>query len=236
MKGPHDPIIRRLLEANLVDEIPGRFQFRLQDIETVIAYRKGIALGSVPTTNLSFGEFRFPERAEDFEPGTYLNLRPRWSWTMDDDLANVHKILVPFSSLPDPTNLRRRTAQVLQDKALSFCFPQTNAVCWVYWFFEPPFTFKIGKTVNLSRRMMEWHCKCPNPLRVWCSAYVASCGYSFETLSHWKMEQSTYDRPLQLCWSCGIPHREVFITVKGFEETDQLILSIMQDIERVRLR
>ncbi|KIK50025.1 hypothetical protein GYMLUDRAFT_65453 [Collybiopsis luxurians FD-317 M1] len=236
MKGPHDLVIQRLMEAKVVEEIPGGFQFRVRDIKTLVAYRKGTALGSMPIADLCLDKFKFPERAEDFEPGTYIDLRRAWAWTMDDDLVNPPTVPVRFSPLPNRANIRRRNDQLLQGKLSSFCPSQTNGVSWIYWFFEPPFTLKIGRTIHLSRRMMEWHRKCPNPLRIWLGAYVSLCGDSVETLCHWRMEQSTYDRPFHTCWSCGIPHREVFLTVDGLQEADRLVLSTIREIERIWLR
>ncbi|KIK51169.1 hypothetical protein GYMLUDRAFT_64944 [Collybiopsis luxurians FD-317 M1] len=204
MRGRLDNVTDRLLEANIIRQISGGFQFCLANTEAIIAYRKGLALGSTPFEDSPLPNAKFPERAEDFAPGTHFDLRPWWSWTMDRDFENSHKVHVCFSPFPSELHVHRRTHNVLAKKLSSF-HPRgstSTSALWVYWFFEPPWTLKIGRTVNLARRMLEWHRKCPNPLRIWCGAYVTSYGSSVETLAHWKVEQATYDRPNERCWSC----------------------------------
>ncbi|KIK50560.1 hypothetical protein GYMLUDRAFT_65213 [Collybiopsis luxurians FD-317 M1] len=221
MKGLNDNVTTRLLDAGVIHRIPGGFQFHLPNMETLVAYRKGLAMSSASIANPLISPFTFPEHARTFEPGTHLDLRPGWYWTMDEDFENSPGIPVRFSALSDPANVNRRTYDALDKKLNSFQVRGTGIVGWVYWFFEPPYTLKIGKTNNLARRMLEWHRQCPNPLRIWCGAYATMYGNSTETLSHWRMEQFAYDRPVKECWSCGVHHKEMFITIHGIGPADR---------------
>ncbi|KIK58443.1 hypothetical protein GYMLUDRAFT_60722 [Collybiopsis luxurians FD-317 M1] len=169
MKGPSDNVTNWLLQVDIIHPILGGYQFQLPNTETFIAYWKGIAIGLTLSIDSPIPYFKFPVQVEDFVPGMFLNLHPWWSWTMDRDFQNSHK-------LP---------------------------------------TLKISKTINLVRHMSEWHLY----------------GNSIEMLAHWKMEQTSYDRPVEECWSCSMPHKEVFITVHGIEQTDRFILSIIHDVE-----
>ncbi|KIK65166.1 hypothetical protein GYMLUDRAFT_56597 [Collybiopsis luxurians FD-317 M1] len=233
MKDAHDCVEDRLLTENRIYRIQGGFQYHIRSIEALVSFRKGMALGATPDVHSSIAQFEFPQHAEDFPPGMYFDLRLGWYWTMESDFTNSYKVPVRFSALPTPTTISKRPSLVLEKKITTFCTRKTSVVSWIYWFFEPPRTLKVGRTVNLARRMLEWNRKCPNPLRVWCGAFVTSCGTSLETLIHWKMEQMAYDRPTEDCWSCGVTHREVFITVAGIEAANDLALSIVREMEEL---
>ncbi|KIK53588.1 hypothetical protein GYMLUDRAFT_63641 [Collybiopsis luxurians FD-317 M1] len=105
MKGPLDNVTNWLLHADVIHPISGGYQFRLLNTETFIAYQKGMAMGSTLSVDSPIPYLKFPVRAEDFVPGTFLNLRPWWSWTIDRDFQNSHKLPVSFSAFPSKPHI-----------------------------------------------------------------------------------------------------------------------------------
>ncbi|KIK53465.1 hypothetical protein GYMLUDRAFT_250415 [Collybiopsis luxurians FD-317 M1] len=142
-----------------------------------------MAMGLTLPPDLSVGDFTLPEWADAYEPDTYFDLCPGWSWTMDEDFQNSHNTPVQFLALPGHLSIRRRPHYALEKKLTTFRPRKPGVAAWIYWFFEPPWTWKIGKTINLARRVNEWHRKCPNPLRVWHGAFMTACGHSRPSLT-----------------------------------------------------
>ncbi|KIK50160.1 hypothetical protein GYMLUDRAFT_487524 [Collybiopsis luxurians FD-317 M1] len=137
----------------------------------------------------------------------YFNLRPYWAYTMARDLDSWRKIPVRFRPLPRRHKVAKRSDLILNSKLSKYPIVGSKPyICYIYWYFEPPWTMKIGQTVNMKQRMWAWHMLCPNPLR------------------------AVYDRPLKECLSCRKMHREVFIDVQGLALTDKMIFRTIREV------
>ncbi|KIK56411.1 hypothetical protein GYMLUDRAFT_62046 [Collybiopsis luxurians FD-317 M1] len=183
VKGPQDDVAGCLLKAKIVDRIPGGFQFRLNDPETVASFRKGIALSAASPDDCSFHEFTFPGSAAKFPPGTHFDLHPGWYSSMGKDIVAYCSTPVRFSPLPSPHELCRRSTFELEQRLAKFRLQSAIVPSIIYWYVEPPWTVKIGRTTHLANRVSGWDRDCPNPLRVWHGAYVTNYGYSLGMLN-----------------------------------------------------
>ncbi|KIK55189.1 hypothetical protein GYMLUDRAFT_248795 [Collybiopsis luxurians FD-317 M1] len=82
VKGPQDDVAGCLLKAKIIDRIPGGFQFRLNDPETVASFWKGIALGAASPDDCYFMSSPFLAQQRNFpqEPTSTFDLGgiPQW--------------------------------------------------------------------------------------------------------------------------------------------------------------
>ncbi|KIK62163.1 hypothetical protein GYMLUDRAFT_242852 [Collybiopsis luxurians FD-317 M1] len=231
VRGPDDNVTERLLNLGVVTPCFGGFQIQIPDIQTLIGYREGMALGTSSTNYLPHSLEDFPGPAKDYPIGTHFDLRPYWAYTMARDLESWRRIPVCYRPLPRRHELVKHSDLILDCKLSKYpVISSKRYICYIYWYFEPPWTMKIGRTVNMKKRMWAWHLLCPNPLRVWLGAFVTAFGYGAETLTHWHIEKAAYDRPLKECLACRKMHREVFIDLQGLELMDKMILHTVRKV------
>ncbi|KAE9388308.1 hypothetical protein BT96DRAFT_1025517 [Gymnopus androsaceus JB14] len=96
--------------------------------------------------------------------------------------------------------LKRRKAW---EKAVRNFFKNWHEDGWIYVFFDGFFEgnaiFKLGKTTNLCRRMLQWNFDCPNPGRIWLEAFWAPNAIRTEALLHIALEEFCEQRPRFMC-------------------------------------
>ncbi|KIK52928.1 hypothetical protein GYMLUDRAFT_63929 [Collybiopsis luxurians FD-317 M1] len=142
---------------SLTEPLISQFVFPEHAKDSLEVCQRDLAMSSISLAEPLVSQFAFPEHAKDFEPGTHLDLHAGWYWTMDQDLENSLEIPVRFSALPSPVDINQRAYDALNLKLNTFHFCGPATVEWVYWFFEPPWTVKIGRTNNLARQMYKWN-------------------------------------------------------------------------------
>ncbi|KAE9383762.1 hypothetical protein BT96DRAFT_951062 [Gymnopus androsaceus JB14] len=106
--------------------------------------------------------------------------------------------------------LKRRRAW---NKAVKMFYKKWSQSGWIYVFFDGFFEgnaiFKLGKTNDLYRRMLEWDFDCPNADRIWLEAFWVPNAIRTESLLHIALEELCEHRPRYMC-HCGVVHIEKF--------------------------
>lgn len=106
--------------------------------------------------------------------------------------------------------LRRRLDQLL-NRAIS----SSDGPGFIYHYFDSRYQVKVGRSVNVARRRVQWDRTCPNPNRkwkppIWCSHshragkfhwnHVLNCTYAKQSRSR------------MYCWRCSVSiGRAVFV-------------------------
>ncbi|KIK66509.1 hypothetical protein GYMLUDRAFT_55719 [Collybiopsis luxurians FD-317 M1] len=87
----------------------------------------------------------FPGPAKDYPIGTYFNLQHYWAYTMARDLKSWSKIPVCFRPLPEQHELVKCSHLILDSKLSKYSIIGSKRyVCYIYWYFKPPWMMKIG--------------------------------------------------------------------------------------------
>ncbi|KAE9387300.1 hypothetical protein BT96DRAFT_948481 [Gymnopus androsaceus JB14] len=100
-----------------------------------------------------------------------------------------------------------------RNKVVKMFYKKWSQSGWIYVLFDGFFKgnaiFKLGKTNNLYRWMLEWDFDCLNADRIWLEVFWVPNTICTESLLHIALEELCEQRPCYMC-HCGVVHIEKF--------------------------